>query len=936
MNKIVKAVTASVLTVSMCGCSVAADEASATAASTADTKAEETSSSKQDADEAYTSEQTGKDETVYVFTGADGEMDHMIVSDTLHTAGKTGAVEDYSTLDNIENVSGDEEYSSDDNGNMTWTSDGSDISYQGTTDEEIPVDVKITYYLDDNEVSADEIKGASGHVRVRFDYTNNAETVINVNGTDETVKVPFGMVTGLTLNAADFTNVTVTNGRMNQYNDSDVIYGLALPGLKESLETASVSDLDLTTIDIPEYFEFEADTTDFDIDLCMTIATSNVLSLLSTDDLDLSSISDSAEELSTAGQTLVDGTQSLKDGTDQLLSGADSLDSGADSLLSGTSTLSDGASSLATGTSDLADGAQSLSDGASQVNDGAAQLQEGAQELADGAASLDENLGTALSGAQTLSDGLKTLTDNNSTLNNGAQQIVDAIFAAANEQLSSYGYPTITEDNYNTVLSEAGNVTDEMREAALKAVSSDSSVQAAAQASGVDADTLAEYLIYLSALDYGAENALSEDNLAAEGAVLSNAFAVQTKSAAAEASAANSPYVNDKKVIAALKAYAASTEYLTAAEATGYSTVVANVKKGVNSYLQSINSSIQIDDDTAKVILAYASEEYGTAFLTDTDKLSQAATEVLNGARPKGSTDLTNKDVQTAIDAAVTADALSDLETFYSTVVRTIASLQGISTDDAALLVVYTAENYGSLSTENLAAAGTELKSAYAIGNKVAASQLADGEKLTSTILSTAVMNSTIQTVATQLASVESFKQGLQQYTAGVSSAYDGSKSLVDGLSKLKDGSSSLSTGAQTLLTGVNTLAAGTQSLADGAVSLNDGAAKLKSGAATLYNGSLTLYSGVKTLKDGTTSLKSGVVSLDEGAAELASGMEQFYEEGIKKIGDVLGEDLPSVVDSLKGLTDAGAEYKTFSGALDDDNNTCKFIFKTEFSSDED
>ena len=101
MNKIVKVITASVLTVSMCGCAVSADEAKSTAA--ADTVSSEKKSSKKDASEAYTSQQTGKDETVYVFTGADGSMNHMVVSDTLHTAGKKGAVEDYSNLDNIEN-----------------------------------------------------------------------------------------------------------------------------------------------------------------------------------------------------------------------------------------------------------------------------------------------------------------------------------------------------------------------------------------------------------------------------------------------------------------------------------------------------------------------------------------------------------------------------------------------------------------------------------------------------------------------------------------------------------------------------------------------------------------------------------------------------------------------------------------------------------------
>lgn len=951
MNKIVKVITASVLTVSMCGCAVSADEAKSTAA--ADTVSSEKKSSKKDASEAYTSQQTGKDETVYVFTGADGSMNHMVVSDILHTAGKKGAVEDYSNLDNIENVSGDEKYSSDDNGNITWTSDGSDISYQGTTDKELPVDVKITYYLNGNEVSPEEIKGQSGHVKVHFDYTNNAETTITSNGEEKTVKVPFGMVTGLTLDASKFTNVTVTNGKMNQYNDSDVIYGLALPGLKESLETASVSDIDLTSVNIPEYFEFEADTTDFDIDLCMTIATSNLLSLLNTDDLNVSDFSGSIDQLTSSGQKLVDGTKSLKDGTSQLKSGAEQLDNGAASLLKGSDTLTSGASSLADGSKSLADGASSLKDGASQVNDGvnslndgAASLEDGAKSLADGAATLDSSMATAVSGAQQLTDGLAALVSKNDSLNSGCQQIVNAVFESANKQLQAQGYSvTLTESNYQEELNKIGNVSSDMLKTALGEV--ENQVQAALKAKGVDESALDSYgglegvtkiLIYLSASANSAENALKEDNLtAAANSLLSAADTSAKQTAVQQIINTGSPWTNEK-VAAALNAYASSDEFISSAESTGYSTILSSVKDGVNAALSS--QGLSINDDQAAEILAYSCEN-NTADPVSTENLTAAATAVLrNAAVPASGTGLTNPYVKAVVDQAITAKAKSNLETLYNTIVSAVAAT-GANNDNAQLAVVYSAAILGSISSANLKAVQSLAQNGSSVQSAIKNASSQDGQQLIKNALSHGVINSALSSVANQLGQVESFKAGLLTYTAGVSSAYSGSKSLLDGLGKLKDGTASLSSGAsklydgaKTLHAGVQTLGSGTKSLADGSVSLADGANALKDGSATLYNGTLTLNSGVKTLKNGTSSLKTGVATLDDGAAALESGMEQFYEEGIKKIGDVLGKDLPAVVDSLKGLTNAGADYKTFSGALDDNNNSCKFIFKTEFDSD--
>lgn len=889
MNKIVKVITASVLTVSMCGCAVSADEAKSTA--TADTVSSEKKSSKKDASEAYTSQQTGKDETVYVFTGADGSMNHMVVSDTLHTAGKKGAVEDYSNLDNIENVSGDEKYSSDGNGNITWTSDGTDISYQGTTDKELPVDVKITYYLNGNEVSPEEIKGQSGHVKVHFDYTNNAETTITSDGKEKTVKVPFGMVTGLTLDASKFTNVTVTNGKMNQYNDSDVIYGLALPGLKESLETASVSDIDLTSVNIPEYFEFEADTTDFDIDLCMTIATSNLLSLLNTDDLNVSDFSDSIDQLTSSGQKLVDGTKSLKDGTSQLKSGADSLDSGAQSLVNGIGTLNDGASSLNDGAASLASGAQSLNDGAKSVNDGASSLASGAQSLsegantvndganslasgaqslASGASQLDSGIASAYSGASTISAGLSTASSKSAALRKGAQDITNSILETVNAQLAAAGQATYTWEYIDQHTNADVDLT-KYYGTAIKKVADNQNVADLAQATGIDSTTIAKAMLYLVATNGTApEDGWTEESI--------------------EATAGSSEF---NQMLVPLTALISSGKKLSD---TG------------NQNLAAIET--ELNNSNAEAVL-------------------QKLSDIVNATVSKTLTNNTGL-----------ASTLSNVITVY------VLNQNGVSSIDAFGKVA------GGAISENTLLVLTALNAASA-----------NSDPTINGILASLVSNSSeykdafgkLDAVYQNLVYVRAFYTGVVDYTDGVDKLAAGAKQLTSGLETLKAGSSSLNTGAQTLLTGANTLAAGTKSLADGAGTLLNGSNTLASGTQTLYNGTgslLTgsnslrdgaaeLFSGVgkikagaQTLKNGTSSLKTGVVTLDEGAATLESGMEQFYEEGIKKIGDVLGKDLPAVVDSLKGLTNAGADYKTFSGALDDSNNSCKFIFKTEFDSD--
>ena len=93
-----------------------------------------------------------KEETVYVNTTADGEVTDVTVSDWLKNAGDSSSdIKDSSDLTDIKNVKGDETFTQDGD-NLTWSTDGKDIYYQGKSDKELPVSVNIKYYLKDGSV----------------------------------------------------------------------------------------------------------------------------------------------------------------------------------------------------------------------------------------------------------------------------------------------------------------------------------------------------------------------------------------------------------------------------------------------------------------------------------------------------------------------------------------------------------------------------------------------------------------------------------------------------------------------------------------------------------------------------------------------------------------------------------------------------------------
>ncbi|MEG1947219.1 MAG: hypothetical protein RR139_09015 [Lachnospiraceae bacterium] len=361
-----------------------------------------------------TSENTkaGKEETVYVVADADGTTKNVIVSEWLKNKDNQDTLKDVSDLKEITNVKGNEKFEQTGD-KVTWQADGNDIYYQGTTEKELPVTEKVTYSMDGKEMSPEEIAGKSGKVTIRFDYTNHEKTTELVDGEEHEVYVPFTVMTGMIL-PEKCDNVEVTNGKIISDGSKKIVVGVAMPGLKESLNIKE-GELD-QGLEIPNYVEVSADVTDFSLDMTMSVMMSDLISEANLDEaFDLTKLEDSIN-------TMTDASSKLVDGSTQLANGLDTLKSSMKEFAGGVTTLKEGITSYTTGATQLNDGICTLKNGAGALVTGAGQLGTGVNAIYDNFGTMD-NQGTIRGGAAAVAAGTKDLSTGASTLSQGANQV---------------------------------------------------------------------------------------------------------------------------------------------------------------------------------------------------------------------------------------------------------------------------------------------------------------------------------------------------------------------------------------------------------------------------------------------------------------------------------------------------------------------------------
>ena len=395
-----------------------------------------TSTSAKALSSADDSKKLSKDETVYVIADANGGAKKIIVSDWIKNTTKQNTINDISNLKGIENLKGDETYQMNDKNMCVWDANGSDIYYQGTGTDELPVDLSVSYKLDGKKISAEELAGKNGKVTIHFDYKNKQTEKVKIDGKEEEIYVPFVMLTGMVLDNDSFRNVKISNGKVINDGDHTYVAGFACPGLQEDL------DIDKDTLEIPNSVEITADVENFELATTLTLATNDVFS-----DADFSKVDDKVSELSKSLDEMTTATDKLIDGSSQLYDGLSTLLDKSDDLITGIETLVEGSKQLKDGASSLDNGASSLNSGASSLDDGAGSLDSGASSLDNGAAQLQ-------AGIATLATGLGTLSSNSASLDSGAKQVFDTLLATADTQIAAAGISAdkLTIDNYGKVL----------------------------------------------------------------------------------------------------------------------------------------------------------------------------------------------------------------------------------------------------------------------------------------------------------------------------------------------------------------------------------------------------------------------------------------------------------------------------------------------------
>ena len=777
-SKYIVRVVAGVLTIALVGTGIGATAVFAEKNSTAVTaEADSTTGSSKDADDiadklmdsvSLKDNDADKDESVYLISDANGNVNKTIVVDHLKNKDKKDTLEDASNLSDIENVKGKEKFTQSGD-KLTWQAGGKDIYYQGTATAEPPVTQKVTYYLDGKEISPEDLAGKSGKVKIRFDYTNTTSYTETVNGEKQTVSVPFAAVTGLVLGDG-FENIEVTNGKAEVSDSSSVVLGYALPGLKDSL---GIKDGDLDgDVNIPEYMEMTADVKNFSMPAAMTFVV-NASDYVSTDGIDTSDLDDMINDLKDASTQLQDGSKTLAEGTDTLSDGLSTLQSklgtfasGVGTLQSGLKAYTDGVSTLSGGLNTLGNSTGALVSGADKLNSGAGQLASGSATLKDGLKSYTDGASTLAAGVGNLDAGMDTLKSGTDTLSQSAPSLVSGVNSLS--------------DGINTL------------NKALKTPMSDEEVakyKKAAKA-GVDAKLADD------------TNATSYNN---------------TKKYAAE------KYYNEmtsdssvEKTVESLKANKTLYNMI-------YSTVEAQVKQQIENAIQEYVSNGVSREEAIKAICGQDYDKYVEELSTNnTDsQLKAMAKQVLEGVAGS-SKDAVGTSVADAAKTGAETGAQEAVITGINSTKENISNQINAKQKSGESLVSGAIKlNEGA---KVLAEKLPELTKGVA-NLKDGSSQLSAGAaKLTANNDTLNAGATALNAGASQLsAGTQSLINSVPTLTSGIKQLVDGSNTLVANNAQLNSGASQLADGTNQIVSGVDQLTTGSKTLADGAHTLADG-----------------------------------------------------------------------------------------------------------------
>ena len=633
----------------------------------------------------FASAETVKHERVYAVTNAAGDALTVIDNVRLENGDALTEIDDRTLLTALENVGGTEKFTQSGE-TVTWKADGNSIIYQGTSDKALNVTPVVHMTLDGKEVTAADVKNASGELVMTVSY--RAES-------------PFLAVTVMPL-SDDVTSVTVDNGAVLTDGAHSFLMGFGIPGADADLE-------------LPSSFTMTAHVDHADLNWMMTIATAQPVKVL-------------------------------------------------------TDALSDHAADAHTLVSDLTAGLNALADGSEipESNEDIHELLTALNTLFDGAAQLKDGSITLLDGVKTLKDGLDTLNSNSTALNDGAAQLFAAVLDTTNTQLAAAGLdalsievPTLTASNYAAVLDDLI--------AQLDPAVIDKTIEALAKAQVREAVMAQEDKVREAVTEV--VRGQVRDAVAAQEETIRAAVTDVVKEQVRQAVAAQEDTIR-----------AAVTQAVQAQVLEG---VLAQA--GLNMTAQQYQDAVaagQVPDAQQKQISAAVDQMMASDDIKA--KIEASVTEQENQLVAQN---MASGGIKAKIESAVTEQEN-----------QLIA--QNMASDDIkAKIESAVAEQEDKLVEENFASADVQAKLEAAVTEQI--DKLVEENYASEDVQNTvaekkatiAAAVDSLKRLKEQLASVETFVNGLKAYTDGVAQAGNGASQLYDGANTLSDGMTELSDG---------------------------------------------------------------------------------------------------------------------------------------------
>lgn len=680
-----------------------------------------------------------KKETSYLILNADGSVQEQITSDWLHSDDGFDAVTDESDLSDIQNLKSD--VMPEQSGNtLKWTTDETDIYYQGKNSAQAPVGVSIEYTLDGKAVTADELKGQSGHLVATVKLTNNTGEEVTVNGKKRTVYTPFFTVAAAVLPSENFKNITTEHGLVESDSKTQVACYLAMPGMKEAVSDLLPDSFDKLDDLMLDTLTLEADVTDCTVPTFLFAAAPNLSDL----DLDEASdeLGDTMDELTDAIDQLKDGSGALDDAVGTLVESLDTFassysqfDAGVDSALNGTQT-------LANGTENLLENAQLLATKTGELSLGAIQLQNSTAQLAG---VMNQQL---VPGLVEASEKKTALEDKMTELSGKLETVEIPDMTALKAQLGA----------------GAEQVFDGAASGAAKAASEAAASNAAKAASQKTAEEIKSNVQAASS---------SEDVTNAAAALTTQLYqggysaGYQTSKAYVEAALNNEALRLTEEQKAAILATLAQAEQ--ASTSTPSAEVIGNVTAQVSGMVTKIASGID-PDAIASVVAPQVTEKVAPAVtekVTTSEKLAaakQSAVQQVAAAIPDINTD----------ELKSLMGEFKDLSSQAGEMMDSVDTLTG---------ALYNAENPADTNTV-VGAANAISDGAAKLGS--GASQLATGTSAFATGVGTldAGTNQLLGGMETLSSSSKTVSNAIGQFQSGGAELKDGTSELSDGMTE--------------------------------------------------------------------------------------------------------------------------------------------------------